>query len=304
MSMNEALKARLVGAAVLVGVAMIVLGSLLGGPKQREAPADDVIVIRPEPERPPSLRARQEGSETRETGEGAATSGQPQPVPDASRADTDPDADPDAAGPVQSGGVSKGGSATPTQQTRPDAAPDRGVRPAPTAAAPASNPAPAEPVASAPPKREAAPAPDRPAATQPAPADNDLYARIAGTAVPQSRPSEPPAAAQKAETPPAAARPAPRPATKPASPPPPKPRTASNGWMLRVASFGDADNAQRMVQRLRDARYAPSTETVTVANRRYTRVQVGPYASEAQARAAQRRLKAQVGESGQVIAPR
>ena len=74
--------------------------------------------------------------------------------------------------------------------------------------------------------------------------------------------------------------------------------------MLRVASFGDADNAQRMVQRLRDAGYAPSTETVTVANRRYTRVQVGPYASEAQARAAQRRLKAPVGESGQVIAPR
>ena len=302
MSMNEALKARLVGAAVLVGVAMIVLGSLLGGPKQREAPADGVIVIRPEPERPPSLRARQDGSETGETA--AATSGQPQPVPEASRADADPDADPDAAGPAQSGGASKGDGATPTQRTRPETSPVRGAGSAPTAAAPASNLAPAEPVASAPPKREPAPAPDRPAATQPAPADNDLYARIAGTAVPQSRPSEPPAAAQKAETPPAAARPAPRPATKPASPPPPKPRTASNGWMLRVASFGDADNAQRMVQRLRDARYAPSTETVTVANRRYTRVQVGPYASEAQARAAQRRLKAQVGESGQVIAPR
>lgn len=302
MSMNEALKARLVGAAVLVGVAMIVLGSLLGGPKQREAPADGVIVIRPEPERPPSLRARQDGSETGETA--AATSGQPQPVPEASRADADPDADPDAAGPAQSGGASKGDGATPTQRTRPETSPVRGAGSAPTAAAPASNLAPAEPVASAPPKREPAPAPDRPAATQPAPADNDLYARIAGTAVPQSRPSEPPAAAQKAETPPAAARPAPRPATKPASPPPPKPRTASNGWMLRVASFGDADNAQRMVQRLRDAGYAPSTETVTVANRRYTRVQVGPYASEAQARAAQRRLKAQVGESGQVIAPR
>ena len=298
MSMNEALKARLVGAAVLVGVAMIVLGSLLGGPKQREAPADGVIVIRPEPERPPSLRARQDGSETRETA--AATSGQPQPVPQSSRAD----ADPDASGPTQSGGASKGDGATPTQRTRPETSPVRGAGSAPTAAAPASNLAPAEPVASAPPKREPAPAPDRPAATQPAPAANDLYARIAGTAVSQSRPSEPPAAAQKAETPPAAARPAPRPATKPASPPPPKPRTASNGWMLRVASFGDADNAQRMVQRLRDAGYAPSTETVTVANRRYTRVQVGPYASEAQARAAQRRLKAQVGESGQVIAPR
>ena len=298
MSMNEALKARLVGAAVLVGVAMIVLGSLLGGPKQREAPADGVIVIRPEPERPPSLRARQDGSETRETA--AATSGQPQPVPQSSRAD----ADPGASGPTQSGGASKGDGATPTQRARPETSPDRGAGSAPTAAAPASNPAPAEPVASAPPKREPAPAPDRPAATQPAPADNDLYARIAGTAVPQSRPSEPPAAAQKAETPPAAARPAPRPATKPTSPPPPKPRVASNGWMLRVASFGDADNAQRMVQRLRDAGYAPSTETVTVANRRYTRVQVGPYASEAQARAAQRRLKAQVGESGQVIAPR
>ena len=99
MSMNEALKARLVGAAVLVGVAMIVLGSLLGGPKQREAPADGVIVIRPEPERPPSLRARQDGSETRETA--AATSGQPQPAPQPSRAD----ADPDASGPPRSPGA-------------------------------------------------------------------------------------------------------------------------------------------------------------------------------------------------------
>ena len=137
MSMNEALKARLVGAAVLVGVAMIVLGSLLGGPKQREAPADGVIVIRPEPERPPSLRARQDGSETRETA--AATSGQPQPVPQSSRAD----ADPDASGPTQSGGASKGDGATPTQRARPETSPDRGAGSAPTAAAPASNARPA-----------------------------------------------------------------------------------------------------------------------------------------------------------------
>lgn len=74
--------------------------------------------------------------------------------------------------------------------------------------------------------------------------------------------------------------------------------------MVRIASFGDAANAQRMVQRLRDAGYTPSTETVTVANRSYTRVQVGPYASEREARSAQTALKAKVGESGQVIAPR
>ena len=42
--MTNALKARLLGAAVLVGVALLVLGALLGGPKERAAPAGNVTV--------------------------------------------------------------------------------------------------------------------------------------------------------------------------------------------------------------------------------------------------------------------
>lgn len=289
MPMTEALKARLVGAAVLVGVAMLVLGSLLGGPKERAQPAEGVIVIRPEPERPPSLRERQAPDEKAEP----------------ANAEPEPDSRAEPSGSRSAGASAAVSAASSNEQaagkSTPDSAP---VRRAATdhrqpseqkspeqKAAEAKRPQPASSAAAAPP-RETAEAP----ATQAAGAD-DLYARIAGT----SKPTPPVQAAEPAQQRSQApsqttTRPAPRPA--PAKP------TATQGWMVRIASFGDAANAQRMVQRLRDAGYTPSTETVTVANRSYTRVQVGPYASEREARSAQTALKAKVGESGQVIAPR
>lgn len=282
--MTEALKARLVGAAVLVGVAMLVLGSLLGGPKERAQPAEGVIVIRPEPERPPSLRERQAPDEKAEP----------------ANAEPEPDSRAEPSGSRSAGASAAVSAASSNEQaagkSTPDSAPVRRAatdhrQPSEQKAAEAKRPQPASSAAAAPP-RETAEAP----ATQAAGAD-DLYARIAGT----SKPTPPVQAAEPAQQRSQApsqttTRPAPRPA--PAKP------TATQGWMVRIASFGDAVNAQRMVQRLRDAGYTPSTETVTVANRSYTRVQVGPYASEREARSAQTALKAKVGESGQVIAPR
>lgn len=287
MPMTEALKARLVGAAVLVGVAMLVLGSLLGGPKERAQPAEGVIVIRPEPERPPSLRERQVPDEKAEPAHvepelstepsGSRSAGVSAPVSAASSNEQ-------AAGKPTPDSAPVRRAATDHRQPSEQKSPEQ-------KAAEVKRPQPASSAAAAPP-RETAEAP----ATQAAGGD-DLYARIAGT----SKPTPPVQAAEPAQQRSQApsqttTRPAPRAA--PAKP------TATQGWMVRIASFGDAANAQRMVQRLRDAGYTPSTETVTVANRSYTRVQVGPYASEREARSAQTALKAKVGESGQVIAPR
>lgn len=287
MPMTEALKARLVGAAVLVGVAMLVLGSLLGGPKEGAQPAEGVIVIRPEPERPPSLRERQVPDEKAEPAHvepelstepsGSRSAGVSAPVSAASSNEQ-------AAGKPTPDSAPVRRAATDHRQPSEQKSPEQ-------KAAEAKRPQPASSAAAAPP-RETAEAP----ATQAAGGD-DLYARIAGT----SKPTPPVQAAEPAQQRSQApsqttTRPAPRAA--PAKP------TATQGWMVRIASFGDAANAQRMVQRLRDAGYTPSTETVTVANRSYTRVQVGPYASEREARSAQTALKAKVGESGQVIAPR
>ncbi|MEN8822564.1 MAG: SPOR domain-containing protein [Abyssibacter sp.] len=293
--MTEALKARLVGAAVLVGVAMLVLGSLLGGPKERAQPAEGVIVIRPEPERPPSLRERQVPDE-----KAAPANAEPEPEPE-----PEPDSRAEPSGSRSAGASAAVSAASSNEQAAgkptPDSAP---VRRAATdhrqpseqkspeqKAAEAKRPQPASSAAAAPP-RETAEAP----ATQAAGGD-DLYARIAGTSKP-TPPVQPAEPAQQGSQAPSQTTTRPAPRAAPAKP------TATQGWMVRIASFGDAANAQRMVQRLRDAGYTPSTETVTVANRSYTRVQVGPYASEREARSAQTALKAKVGESGQVIAPR
>lgn len=278
MSMSEALKARLVGAAVLVGVAMMVLGSLLSGPKERAMPAEGVIVIRPEPERPPSLSERREAAKTREQisetnevamADRAADAAERQPESASSdRSAASPE-------PARSADGRSGGS-------EPIAVAPAKVEPKPVeripapVRKPASQPTPAPPTSSEP---------------KPGPASNDLYARIAGTADPSPRRDR--TASQP--TPSAASRPTPKP--QPAAAP-------DNGWVIRVASFGDADNAERMVQRTRAAGFNTTTEAVTVANRTYTRVQVGPYASERDAKAAQRELQAKVGETGQLIPPR
>lgn len=256
--MSDALKARLLGAAVLVGVALLILGALLGGPKERAAPAGNVIIIQPNPEKPPSLTQR--------------------PVRPAAEAD----AEPQLAKVKPEQPVARDEPAEPAARSEPPA-------PAPTRTEPrVAAQKPPEPARSPTPKpaptKQPAPKPEpEPAAKPP---QDDLYARIAGTAPTQPKPAE------------SNIEPSPPPAAET-----PKASVPDDGWRVRVASYGDADNAQRMEQRLRDAGFRTRSESVRINGRTYTRVHVGPYATEREAKAAQQTLKAKIGEAGQLIAP-
>lgn len=115
-------------------------------------------------------------------------------------------------------------------------------------------------------------------------------------------PPPPAAAAKPAEPKPAEPRPAPpKPAdTKPAAtaaaakPPAPKPATppaaARVGFAVQVGAFGDAAEAGALRERLRAAGFTAFTETVDTDKGRLTRVRVGPVID----RAAADQLKAQI----------
>ncbi|MCK5858378.1 SPOR domain-containing protein [Abyssibacter sp.] len=263
--MTNALKARLLGAAVLVGVALLVLGALLGGPKERAAPAGNVIIVQPGLEKPPALAQRQTPTPRDEPAEVSDS----QRTAQAQRAESR---------------VADTPAAVETSRPKPPTKPTTKPRPS-------SDPAPQR---TEPAKAAESPAATSSSKTEPtAPAKNDLYAQIAGTA-----PARETKADEPATTKPAPSKPAPSTA-KPAAPADP-----AAGWRVRVASYGDRSNAERTAARLRDGDFQTQLEPVQVGGKTYTRLYVGPYATERGARAAQSSLKTKIGESGQLIAPK
>lgn len=96
----------------------------------------------------------------------------------------------------------------------------------------------------------------------------------------------------------------PRQETRPATPPKPAPPAApkpAGHWWVQVASFGDADNANRMIADLRGAGFDTDRTRVTVGGRTYTRVLAGPFASERAAESARARIAVRFGASGRVV---
>lgn len=56
-----------------------------------------------------------------------------------------------------------------------------------------------------------------------------------------------------------------------------KPRTGLSAWVVQVGSFSSQENAQKLVERLREAELpTPDPELVDIRGRRYYRVRVGP----------------------------
>ncbi|MDN5937537.1 MAG: SPOR domain-containing protein [Salinisphaera sp.] len=115
----------------------------------------------------------------------------------------------------------------------------------------------------------------------------------------QTPPVTAPAAPMAGEpsTPEPVATPAPAPPQAEASPKPepagqPKPPAPVSGpdWIVQVGSFVKESNARDMVADLQD-RYSAGYQAATVAGKIYYRVQVGGFASEAEAEAAAARLR-------------
>lgn len=90
----------------------------------------------------------------------------------------------------------------------------------------------------------------------------------------------------------------PAPVAQPQPPPPepeppatPEPAPVSGpGWIVQVGSFAKEENARDVVGRLKD-RYSVAYERAEVGGQVYYRVQVGSFASEAEAEAAAVRLR-------------
>jgi DedD protein len=110
---------------------------------------------------------------------------------------------------------------------------------------------------------------------------------------------------EEAGTPPATEQAGQEPAEPPASEPTPEPAAtttapvvtaASSGgrYVVQVASFGSVGNASRLAETLRGSGYAVLSDTVTADVGTLHRVRVGPYADEAQAKAAANQLTRQI----------
>ncbi len=102
-----------------------------------------------------------------------------------------------------------------------------------------------------------------------------------------------PAKPAKPATTPASASPAKQPATKPASP-----AAASTGFAVQVGAFTKPADAVALRDKLRAAGFSAFTEAVATAQGNLTRVRAGPVATHADADQLKAQLKAKVGIDG------
>lgn len=113
---------------------------------------------------------------------------------------------------------------------------------------------------------------------------------------PAPEPARPVAAAPKPATPPA---PTPAPAAAPAPAPAAAP-TSGVGFAVQLGAFGNAAEAQRLRDRLRAAGITAFTDTVSTDKGRLTRVKAGPVSSRQEAERLKAQVKAKVGVDGMV----
>ena len=129
---------------------------------------------------------------------------------------------------------------------------------------------------------------------------NDVSPRVVALDAPQA-----PAATAPAATTAAVSAPAPKPAATPARPAEvPKPAaptpaaTADVGFAVQVGAFGNAAEAAKLRDRLRGLGIAAFTDTVATDKGRLTRVKAGPVSSRADADRLKAQVKAKAGLDG------
>ena len=87
-------------------------------------------------------------------------------------------------------------------------------------------------------------------------------------------------------------KPEPQPAPKPTQE---KKASPEPGWVVRVGTFAKADNTKRVMERLRQAGFDPSTTKVKTDNGSVTRIWIGPYAQRVEAARMRNRVKQVTG---------
>jgi DedD protein len=234
--MDQGLKERLIGAAVLVALGVWLIPWVLDGKKEQvELDGAEAALRLPTPEEPLPFRSQTLSLE------------EPDPVTDEPAASEFAASEPSTA--------DAPANATAAQDAQPSQTHDRDEREPSTVA-------PEEPVVA-----RAAPAPSA------------------------ERSVAPPSVA-----PPSAAPPSPAPQAAPVA------RTDAKGaWVVQLGSFGEAENAKRLAQRVNTYGYKPEVSDHRVNGRAMYRVRVGPYATRAQADATASALSAH-GVPGQVVA--
>lgn len=92
---------------------------------------------------------------------------------------------------------------------------------------------------------------------------------------------------------------------------PPKPKPTSKpvtkkldepGWVVRVGTFGKKENANRVVKRLQQAGFEPSTTNIKTDKGQATRVWIGPYAQRVEAARMRTRVQQVTGGEGYIAA--
>lgn len=277
--MDKRLKQRLIGATVLVILAIIIIPELLKeSPQQRKPVVTTEMPPRPqEPEspsltislpsvRPPEPVIPEHPSVTEQSTrmpEHAPPLDQPDSIPTEKSAQkkAPPQVSPkEIPQPPQPSGA----AITP----RPPAEPPE---PTPPASRPPES-SPAEPVTAAKATGDQAPQPS------PQLPKLELIARSSGAGYTSSKPASSP------ETGKVPARPATR-----------------SGWGVQVGSFSVEENAYQLRNRLHARGYPVLVERVVVNGRTLHRVQVGPQASRAESEITLERLRREAGIAGQVV---
>ncbi len=83
-----------------------------------------------------------------------------------------------------------------------------------------------------------------------------------------------------------------------------KPYTKSieRGWIVRIGTFSEPENATRIMSSLKALGFEPSSERVKTGRGVFTRVWVGPYAQRVEAGRARSRIQRSTGEKGLIAA--
>ncbi len=155
---------------------------------------------------------------------------------------------------------------------------------------------------------------DTPAAAAPAPASSASAAPASAAVTTEALPPEPVAAAKpavKPEMPKPAPKPEAKPEAKPATPEPAKPVAAvpaapaasSVGFAVQLGAFGKAEDANALRDKVRAAGFSAFVEQVRTDKGTLNRVRVGPVANRAEAENLKAQVASKVGVAGMVRPP-
>ncbi len=83
---------------------------------------------------------------------------------------------------------------------------------------------------------------------------------------------------------------------------PPQEIELDRGWVVRIGTYSQADNAKRVMETLQRRGFKPSSGSVKTKSGVATRVWVGPYAQRVEAARARTRIERATGEKGMITA--